>query len=276
MTRHRFFPAAAMRFRGQALTEFLVLSVAILPLFLLIPLVGKYQDIANSAQMASRYMAFDAANRDATVPAKNEAQLAAEVRRRYFGSPGNGIESDLVASEDAGEDSPVNPRWTNPHGGPLIRAATDIAVSFGVANATLAIDGYQAASDGTPFNRIALARASQANLSARGIFRANVDVALANLPAGNPLLQPFDRIDLRIARQTSVLADAWTADSPDQVQQRSGKLAAPIPASGAIESILALAIPVVDLVAVKPPRIGQLDAWRDVVPADRLQATAAK
>jgi hypothetical protein len=261
---------------GQALTEFLVLSVAILPLFLLIPLIGKYQDVANSAQMGSRYLAFDAVNRDPTTPARDASQLAAEVRRRYFGQPGAGIESDDAAGSNTEQETLVNPAWTNPHGGALIRVATDVAISFGTTNSALAFDGYQPASDAAPFNLVPLAQASRADLPARGIFRANIAVPLVNLSAGNTLLSPFDRIDLRIARQTSVATDAWTASSPDQVQQRSGKLAAAVPALGAIKTVLGLAVPVVDLASVKPPRFGQLDAWRDVVPANRLRASATR
>lgn len=48
--------------QGQALAEFPAISVAMVPLFLLIPVIAKYQDISNSTQMASRY----------------------EVRRRFF------------------------------------------------------------------------------------------------------------------------------------------------------------------------------------------------
>jgi hypothetical protein len=269
--------ANGVRYRGgQALTEFLVLSVAILPLFLLVPLIGKYQDISNSSQMASRYIAFEAANRDPTVPAKTGAQLAAEVRRRYFGVPGDVVESESLVNTDTGEKTPLNPGWTNPHGGPLIRAATDVGVTFGTDGSALASEGYQPASDGDAFNLVPLARASRAGLASRGIFRANVVVPLANLTAGNPLLEPFDRISLRIARQTSVVTDGWTASSPGQVQQRSGQLAAPIPALGAIEAVLDLAVPVVDLASVKPPRFGQLDAWRDMVPADRLKSSASR
>jgi hypothetical protein len=44
---------------GHALMEFLVVSVALLPLFLLIPVIAKYQSIAYATQIASRYAAFD-------------------------------------------------------------------------------------------------------------------------------------------------------------------------------------------------------------------------
>jgi len=67
---------------GQALTEFIVVALALIPLFLLLPVIGKYQDIAHSVQLASRYAAFDAMIRnDVSGTWKPESQLAEEVRR---------------------------------------------------------------------------------------------------------------------------------------------------------------------------------------------------
>ncbi len=70
---------------GQALTEFLVVALVIVPLFLLIPLIAKYQDISNSTQLASRYVAFEATQFNDKVNAfKSETVLADEVRRRFY------------------------------------------------------------------------------------------------------------------------------------------------------------------------------------------------
>ena len=37
--------------RGQALTEFLVISLVLIPLFLLLPVIGKYQDISHASRL---------------------------------------------------------------------------------------------------------------------------------------------------------------------------------------------------------------------------------
>jgi hypothetical protein len=90
---------AARQQHGQALTEFLVVALAVIPLFLLIPVIAKYQDINNATQMASRYVAFDAMTRNDTVSSgwKPVDQLAAEVRRRFFSNPDAPIKTDDVA-----------------------------------------------------------------------------------------------------------------------------------------------------------------------------------
>ena len=103
---------------GQALVEFLAMAAPLLGLFLLMPMIGKYQDIAHATQMASRYAAFDATvHNDAAGSSKPPAQLAAEVRRRYFSRP----DAPIKTGDTAGDfDAHRNPLWTDPAGNPLI------------------------------------------------------------------------------------------------------------------------------------------------------------
>ena len=71
---------------AQALAEFLAL--ALVPFFLLLPMIAKYQDIAHAAEMAGRYVAFDATVRnEATGGWKSADQLAGEVQRSSFSNP---------------------------------------------------------------------------------------------------------------------------------------------------------------------------------------------
>jgi hypothetical protein len=245
--------------RGQALTEFLVISLVLIPLFLLLPVIGKYQDISHASQMASRYAAFDAVLRnDGNNSEKSPAQLQNELRQRYFGPAEAGIKS--VSEQGAA----LKDYWNDPFGRPLIRNPADIALSFGASHGDGHADGYAKASDTQLFPL-----ASLAGLSTNGIYRANVAVRLANLPQGVRSIEPFDRLDLTIERHASVLPDAWTAASPVQAEQRFGRMA-PINAVMP-EGLISLAIKYVDLGKVEAPRFGNLAAWRDVVPQDRLQ-----
>ena len=97
---------------GQALTEFLVVALALIPLFLLVPMIAKYQDISHFTQLASRYAAFDAMTRNDSVSTwKPEAQLADEVRRRFFSNSDAPIKTgDVVGNFDANR----NLFWSNP------------------------------------------------------------------------------------------------------------------------------------------------------------------
>lgn len=258
----------ALTQRGQALTEFLVAAVALVPLFLLIPLIAKYQDIAHTTQLASRYVAFDSFTRNDSVgTAKSEGQLADEVRRRFFSNADAPIKTDDVAGNFLAHQ---NLFWRGPSNTALIRDfGTDVGVSFGAGNGASHGAGFSAASDGVPFilhDRLAL--------RARGVYTANVSVALANLPAGLKFFEPFDRIDLNVGRSTSVAIDPWAARDPAQIEAKivghpelfpTAPLAALTPAVDA-------AVRAIDAPAgLSGPLLGQLDFWRDVVPNDRLK-----
>lgn len=247
------------RQRGQALTEFLVISLVLIPLFLLVPMIGKYQDISHATRMASRYAAFDAVLRnDSHNSVKQPALLEAEVRQRFFGVASAGIATNPA------QISALRDNWEDPHGNKLIVAPGDIALSFGVDHGPKHDDAYSRASDTTIFPLAGLAK-----LSSKGIYRANVAVTLANLPAGLRSIEPFDQLNLRMERHASVLADPWTADSPAQTESRASGLA---PLAAVIpEAIIKLAVDVIDMKQVTAPVFGDLERWRDLVPLDRLR-----
>lgn len=262
--------------QGQALVEFLAIAGPMLALFLLLPMIGKYQDIAHATHMASRYLAFDATvHNDAAGGFKPAGQLADEVRRRYFSNP----DAPIKTGDRAGEfDAHRNPLWTDPKGQPLIGRFSDVSLSFGEGNGTAHDGAFKSSRDGEPFNTVPLASHATLGLQARGIYRANVTAALANLPEGIQSYKPFDKIDLSITRQTSLLIDPWAARSAQQSMDRFGKLAPLGNGLAAVGQILQAAIALVELprldgtVSVSPPKFGNLQAWQDLVPEDRLKA----
>lgn len=259
---------SAQQQRGQALAEFLVAAVALVPLFLLIPLIAKYQDISHTTQMASRYVAFDAFVRnDSYGNAKPESQLADEVRRRFFSNADAPIKTDDVAGDFLANQ---NLFWRGAAGQALIRNFNnDVKVSFGAGHSAVHNDGFRAASDGLPF----ILR-DKLDLPARGIYTANVSVALANMPAGLKFYEPFDRINLAIGRSTSVAIDPWAARSPQQIETKIGADPSifPVASLAGISAGVDGVISVVDApIALPGPKLGQLDFWRDVVPEDRLR-----
>jgi hypothetical protein len=252
------------RHAGQALTEFLIVSLVLIPLFLLIPMIGKYQDINHATQLASRYAAFDAVLRnDSDNRWKPPATLATELRQRFFGMPGAAV------ATDASDDAAIRQGWDDPYAHPLIVSPIAIDLSFGAGHGPMHADAW----DNTGFGDMALfPYASRAGLSSSGLYRANVSVSLANLPAGLHGIEPFDRLDLRLTRYATVLPGPWTAISPAQTEMRAGRLA---PINALMPDVLiSAAIHVVDMASVKPPAVGKLDQWRDVVPADRVRSEA--
>lgn len=254
--------------RGQALTEFLVAAVAILPLFLLIPLIAKYQDISHFTQAASRYTAFEAMTRNDSVSSwKPPSQLADEVRRRFFSNADAPIKTNDVAGNFKAHQ---NLFWRGPRDEALINdIQNDVQVSFGAGNSANHSAGFTGASDGLPF-----VLRNQLSLPANGIYTANVSVALLNLPAGLKFYEPFDQINLRMTRSTSLAIDPWTARNPAQIEGKIASSAAVFPVGqlAAVSPVVDAAVTLIDLPGgISGPRLGRLDFWRDVVPEDRLR-----
>ena len=257
--------------QGQALTEFLVASLVVVPLFLLIPMIGKYQDMAHHTLMASRYVAFDAITRNDGVNTwKPESQLAQEVQRRFFSNSRAPIKTGDAAGNFR---SHRNGMWTDPFGNPLLRNFDqDVRVNYGFGGGATHNAGFSDSRDGDPFVLM-----NRFDLSRRGIYTANVAVTVANLPGGLRLIAPFDDINLVINRSTTVLLDPWSARNPQDVQNRLRDV---VINPG---SLLASIRPMTDLVVdgldgrilglgdIRGPRLGDVQFWHDVVPTDRLR-----
>ena len=261
---------------GQALTEFLVVALVLVPLYLLMPLIAKYQDIAYQTLMASRYVAFDAAvNNESQNTWKDPARLAGEVRRRFFSTPDAPIKTnDTVGNFSAHR----NAFWNGPKNESLIAAFdADVAVSFGRNRSPAQAGSLTAASDGDPFNRAGNTEvethiSDQLGLKPAGVLTGNVTVRLADLPADVAAYQPFDKINLSVTRHTSVIVDGWAAADPEHVVKRiDSKLLVPGTLLRPVQPLAAALVGIADAGQVKAPRLGELEFWSDVVPPDRLK-----
>jgi hypothetical protein len=255
MSYHSLRRSHAKKQTGQSLVEFLVVAVALLPLFLLIPVIAKYQSIAHATQLASRYAAFDSLVRnDAQNSSKPIGQLQDEVRRRIFSNSDAPIKTLDVAGDFKANQ---NLFWRTPDDKPLIANFTDITVTRSQQDA---YDGKTLASKPGPFIF---------EFGGTGIGSAHVSVKLANLPSGFKFYEPFDQINLVMNRSTSVLADGWAGKNPADVEQKFAPLA---PALAVLQPLSLIVNPVMVFAepGVTPPKLGRLDFWRDTVQADRL------
>jgi len=96
---------------GQAITEFNVTAAFLLvPLFIMIPLLGKYIDMKHSSVQAARYMAWErtvwfeeAPENTTTASVKTKAVLERETRERFF----SGVNVDELGSTQ------INPLWND-------------------------------------------------------------------------------------------------------------------------------------------------------------------
>ena len=238
------------RQRGQSTVEFVVLALVMVPLLLIIPLIGKYMDIAQTTAVASRYVAFEGAVRHTSSNGgwKSDGELAQEVRRRFFSSS----DAPIKTNDTAGDfNAHRNPMWFDHHGRPLLPV-------FG-SNVTV---GTVKESTSQPIGTV---YANSFGLSRDNLYTGNVNVTVANI-AG---LQPFDALGLSITRKTALLADPWGASGPSSVSSKVKGANAAFPYA-ALKVAAAPLSPFISLLEPNssPPDVGIVDP--DKVPADRL------
>lgn len=233
---------------GQATVEFVVLALVLAPLLMLVPLLGKYLDLMQSAEAASRYVAFEATLHHGRSGWKAPEVLAEEVRHRFFSASHLGVRSGGVAQDEA---SVRNPVWLDHAGRPLIQEFASQVSAEGRAERSGAISVNERLWE------------SELRLPDDTLYRGQVSVRPNNVVG----LPPFDAIDLVTTRRTTVLVDSWAAADPPEVRRRitGSMLLYPFPDLG----------PLAWLVEQFPSAVGDgefrpgLHEW-DVVPCDRL------
>ncbi|MHB1880853.1 MAG: hypothetical protein ACYCPA_01380 [Acidithiobacillus sp.] len=194
---------------GQSLVETVIAGVFVLvPLFLLVPLLGKYIDLQNSTLQAARNAAFErtvwsaSGQRNDTVVAQ-EADSALEKRvvARFFGPLDQGVQS-------TGNHS-YSPRalWSGTAGHALLPAYQDMQVSLqqgaspDEADAVLkpVLLAETLYSQGGPYQA----------LNFNGLFTANVTASPRAI--SYPFLQA---LQLQFRAHDTLLADGWGASNP--------------------------------------------------------------
>lgn len=241
--------------RGQSTVEFAVLALVLVPLLLIVPLLGKYLDLAQTTAVASRYAAFEGTVRHSSSTAgwKPEAALADEVRRRFFSASDAPVKSADVAGDFAAHR---NPLWHDNRGDPLLPAfAGNVGVSATSASLSQPFGAFHA--------------------SAFGLSHGNLHTGRVTVrPAAVAGLQPFDALGLSISRSTTVLVDPWAAGGPDQVATsitRDGwNLIGPFPYRPleTVVNAIELAIQLIPLEG-NLPKVGRIEP--DRVPLDRFK-----
>lgn len=237
--------------RGQSLVEFAALALALVPLFIAVPLLGKYLDLTHGVEMAARYAVFEATVLDPAAGRKADTRLVAEVRRRFFSNSDAPIKTGDVAGDSA---SHRNTLWVDHSGRPLLQQfGTDVATTTHRTDAPAQTEPFTLGSSGL-------------GLPAHTLQTAAVAVRPRDI-AGLP---PFDTSGLEIHRHQVLLIDGWAAAGPQEVARRitDGR-----PAIYPIAPLKLLG----DTIGQLPPlvldpamRVGNV--LPDIVPCDRLES----
>lgn len=238
--------------RGQSTIEFVVLGFVLVPLFIIVPLLGKYMDLAQTTTVASRYVAFEGAvHHSSSVGGwKTDEQLAQEVRRRFYSKHDLSIKTNDVVSEITADR---NPLWVDHRGDALLPSFKNVTVTTKKEKLS------------QPFASLA----SAFDLPQDNLYTGTVNVNIANVDK----VKPFDAIDLKINKSTTVLVDPWAAKGPKEIEkkiQNSGPFVFPAGELEPFSEIVTLGIYLFETVfgGASPPEIGRVDP--DVVPKDRV------
>ena len=263
--------ARACRQRGQSLVEFAVLAAVLVPLFLLIPIMGKYIHVRQMSHQAARAAAWEA-----TVSPDYALPQAARVRDLLVDRSFGAIDAPIRSQARGGSGSqPVDNPLLNTFSGRALLERGDVRVN---AYRNVSAPGIQ--DKLTDMMRLLPGYAPP---NSRGLVTSNIeittqDIRLANGSAAS-FLEPFDRLDLRMQASHTVLADAWNASGAG-----SGSRPAP-------RTVLAQTRPLVPLDKLEPldralnaldwiPLFGALEKLDlgyvdpDVVPYDKMERYA--
>lgn len=240
---------------GQSTIEMIVLSLVLVPLFLIVPILGKYMDIAQTTSTASRYVAFEGATHHNVSLSgwKSDTELAAEVRRRFYSQHSLSIKTNDVVSEI---DEDRNPLWVDHRGDPMLADFNRVSVNTRKQNISSIFNGLTSIFDFS----------DDFELDNDNLYRGEVNVQLVNILG----LTPFDSLNLNIRRHTVVLVDAWASKNASEVESKvkDAGLIFPHQLLNVPASLLKPAINLFEFNA-SAPEIGKVEP--DHVPSDRLK-----
>lgn len=213
--------------KGNAITEFSVLALVLVPAFLAMPILGKVGNVNQTSVQASRYAVWE---RTVSGPdEKSDAQLHTEVSNRFFARPDLPIESNQGVI--SGADS-VNHFWSgfrkedNTKVGLVDDPASDVYLSLSNQSmpSSIGADVFSEALVSIGNAMDSLVPDAEWGLEQKGLIGSDVGVAVQTnhrLPKGTDCSNNSSTTVFACARNRNVMfVDAWEAGSPGQVEER--------------------------------------------------------
>jgi len=204
--RQRRQPRLRGRQDGQSLTEAAVLCAVLVPLFLLIPIMGKYIHLRQATQQAARAAAWEATvAKDYALPATTRMRdLTVD---RHFGK----ADAQIVSRASTGNS---RDRVENP----LLNTFSNQTL---VERGDIRVDAYKNERSSGILDRIGgLLSKIPGNFppNDKGLVTSNLSVSVQDLKLANggaaSFLEPFDQLGLRMQASNTLLADPWNAAGP--------------------------------------------------------------
>jgi hypothetical protein len=195
---------------GQAMVEFVVISMLAVGLFLGIWYIGKFHDIQATTIQTARYAAWE---RTARPPSYSDTRLQSQARARLFSWNQDAFKANDGINNGQGWNQQTTMWMDHADDKRLIRAPDDVTL--------------RTASAALPGREVGLAVAAVSALDAAGgadklpkggMFTSTVKVNIANLAH---METPLNALNLTLTEYSSVVADNWDAGSPKQAAART-------------------------------------------------------
>jgi len=236
---------ASGRNGGQAMVEALVVLVALIPLFLLVPMIGKTGEIKSNTIGAARYSAwertvyFDHQNHSPSfsmsVASKSGTAISNEAYVRIFSGPdapirGNDGQTGAIASGGANQvtakytgvsDQLLDSQTAAMSGGRSPGVVNDVVMTVidflggGVENCS---GGGGGGSPNAWQDIVQYLTKGDFFLSNCGYVQS--DVTVTTKAAISPQLAPFDKLRLTFKQTHVVLSDSWNAGGPTHIRSQ--------------------------------------------------------
>jgi len=207
--------------RGQALAEFTIAAAFVLiPLFLMIPLLGKFLDMKATTIQAARYAAWERTawygNSDWAVGQKSDEQIRYEVQQRFFAD----APTAPLRSTDQTSSSTVGgkPLWHD-HAGQSMLASYSAGAGIGTQTpGTLdAVFGWVASA----VNLIGSILGTQFKLDMKSLYTSTVNLNTAQTSAVS-LATGADKSGFtapNFLMKHVLVANGWSANGPERTDQ---------------------------------------------------------
>jgi hypothetical protein len=216
---------------GQAMTEFVVGTVLfLLPLFLIIPMMGKYADVKASAAQTARYVAWErtvwygGASASVAWPgnSKTEAAIKNEARQRVmaFGGAVSDNDKDATSFQQTGARN----IWRNRDQSPMLKNYND--ASIGTINNLSSPD----IATGDVLDAImTVASILGFKLETNGFYNGDAAISVTTLPIGSNLggtdIGRFDPGVLTFRDKNVILSNTWSGNGSAHVKSQVAGLA---------------------------------------------------
>jgi hypothetical protein len=269
------------RQRGQALAEFTIAAAFVLiPLFLMIPLLGKFMDMKATTIQAARYAAWERTawygNADWAAGQKSDAQIQSEVQQRFFADSAT---TPLRSSDKTQSGAAVGkPLWHDHTGAPMLSAYSADAGKGTQTPGTMDV----VLSDVHKFVEVIdSVLGTKFKLDMKSLYTSTVSLNAANTPAIS-LATGADTSGFtapHFVMQQVLVTNGWSANGPDFVKKQTEGLAVlSLAQRSPVKEVMHIVQSVLGTFVeeLKPSslKLGGV-LLPDLVPTDRLTASAS-